>query len=459
MSARNAPLLIFAVAVAIAVWLRLGSVFGDFPSGDGGLFWVMANDLRANGFVPPDVTTYNTGDIPWVYPPLGLYLVAALGGGLEWFRILPAIFAIATLPAVWLLARSLISERGALVTVVAYGLASPAYLGLIAGGGVTRAPGLLLAVLTLWAVARRYPLAAGVLAGLTLLTHPIAAVYVVFGSAALWTTRGTDRRMLWSPLIALAIGAVWFLPMILRHGLDPLLAGLGSRDIDIIDNAVLLLAETINPPNFAFVLGFVGAAVAVQRRRGDLLAWLVVSAFGAAVVDRWVAIPLAVLAGLAVDSVLTEPARLRSAATVAVAAITAVTGVALSEGPETVTAEQREVMEWAATETPEEATFAVIGYPTDRGTVEWFPALAQRENITTWQGSEWVPGGRDRRRIASEAAGCKIASCLPAVDYYPLRPDCCAQLRMELQLVRSNVYARGTTAQRRLSACSPTDRC
>ena len=46
-------------------------------------------------------------------------------------------FAVATLPAFWLLARALIGDRGALVAVVAYGLASPAYLGLIAGGGVS----------------------------------------------------------------------------------------------------------------------------------------------------------------------------------------------------------------------------------------------------------------------------------------------------------------------------------
>ena len=440
MSIRNGLWLVFGVAIAVAVWLRLGSAFAEFPSGDGGLFWVMANDLSHNGFVPPTFTTYNTGDIPWVYPPLGLYLVAALGGGLEWFRILPALFAIATLPAVWLLARALISDRGAMVAVLAYGLASPAYLGLIAGGGVTRGPGLLLAVLTLWAVVRRYPMAAGVLAGLTLLAHPIAAAYVVFGSAALWVTRGADRRMLWSPLVAIAIGAVWFVPMIARHGLDPFLAGLGSRDIDIIDNAILLLAETINPPNFAFVLGFVGAAIAVQRRRWDLVAWLVVSAFGAAVVDRWVAIPLAVLAGLAVEAALTQPARLRSVTAVAVAAVTAVTGVLLSGGPDTVTEEQREIMERAATETPEDATFAVLGYPTDRGMVEWFPAIAQRDNITTWQGSEWVPSGGDRRRIASEAAGCRSAECLPEVDYYVLRPDCCVEIESRLTMTRTGIW-------------------
>ena len=109
-------------ASQLAVWLRLAPIFADFAFGDGGLFWVMANDLRDNGFVPPDVTTYNTGDIPWVYPPIGIYLVALLGGGLDLFRFLPALWAIATLPAVWLLARALIGDRGALVALVAYGL-------------------------------------------------------------------------------------------------------------------------------------------------------------------------------------------------------------------------------------------------------------------------------------------------------------------------------------------------
>ena len=97
-------------------------MFAEFPSGDGGLFWVMAADLRSSGFVPPAFTGYNTGDIPWVYPPLGLYLLALVGGGLEWLRILPAVFAIATLPAFWLLARALVSDRAALVALIAYGL-------------------------------------------------------------------------------------------------------------------------------------------------------------------------------------------------------------------------------------------------------------------------------------------------------------------------------------------------
>jgi hypothetical protein len=439
-SARS-PLLIAAVAVAmvVAVWLRLAPIFADFAFDDGGLFWVMANDLRDNGFLPPMVSSFNAGDIPWVYPPIGLYLAALLGGGLEWFRILPALFAVATLPAVWLLARALIGDRGALVAVIAYGLSESAYVGLIAGGGVTRGPGLLLAALTMWAVVRGNVAGAGVLGGLTLLAHPIAAFYAVLASTVLWGTRGAQLRMLLAPPIALAIGALWFVPMILRHGIEPLLAGSGSRSFDLVDNLVTLLAETLNPPNLAFTVGFVGVFVAAHRRRWDLLAWLAVTALGVAVLDRWVVIPLAVLAGIAVDAALARPSQLRSAALLATAVATTITGVVLAHPAEMLTSEERGVMAWAASETPADATFAVIGYPADRGVVDWFPALSHRENVTTWQGSEWIPGGFHRQE-ATLAAGCKTLGCLPDADYYVLRPGCCPEIASELNPVRPGVY-------------------
>jgi hypothetical protein len=429
-----------AIGLAVAVWLRLAPLLVEFPFGDGGLFWVMANDLRNNGLVPPDVTTYNTGDIPWVYPPIGIYLAALLGGDLDLFRILPAAWAIATLPAFWLLARALIGERGALVALLAYGLTAPAYSGLIAGGGVTRGPGLVLALLTMWATVRGNVVGAGVFGGLTILAHPIAAFYAVIASAALWATRGAKPRMLLAVPIALAIGALWFGPMVARHGLDPLVAGLGSRELDLWENVVTLVASALNPPNLAFTIGLIGAVVAVVRRRWDLLAWLAVSFLGVAVVDRWMVLPFAVLAGLAVDVALEQPRRLASVALLAVAAVTVVTGALLSEPSETLTAEERDVMAWASAETDDDATFAVIGYPVDRGFVEWFPAISGRENVTTWQGSEWVPGAADRRETAEGVAACTEPGCLPDADYYVVRPDCCEELEASLRRLDRNVF-------------------
>lgn len=433
--------IVVALALAVAVLLRLAPVFADFPFGDGGMFWVMARELGNNEFLPPMTTSYNSAGIPWVYPPIGLYLLAALGGGIEWLRYLPALFAIATLPAMWLLARSLLTERGALVALVAYGLSLPAYFGLFAGGGVTRAPGLLFVLLAMWAVVRERVVTAGVLAGLTLLTHPIAALYGLLSCLALWVTRGTPPKMLWALPIAAATASLWFVPMIAIHGIEPFLGGAASRDLDPIHNLVVLAASVLNPPNLAFTIGIVGIGVAIKRRRWDLIAWVAVTFFGVAVLDRWLVIPFAVLAGLAVDAVLERPARMASVALLSVAGVTMVTGVVLTGPTDTMSPEERELMDWARTETPSDSTFALIGYSTDRGMVEWFPAVSGRRNLTTWQGTEWLPG-KLRISEAKAAAACMTVDCLPEADYYVLRPECCSELEAGLVEVRSRVYIR-----------------
>ena len=429
-----------ATGLAISVWLRLAAVFAEFPSGDGGLFWVMAAELRDNGFVPPEATAYNDAGIPWMYPPFGLYLLAAVGGGIEWLRILPAAFAIGTLPAVWLLARPLAGERAAIVAVLAYGLTLAAYHGLIAGGGVTRAPGVLLALLTMWAVVTGRVGAAGVLGGLTLLTHPIAAFYAALSCAVLWATRGASPRMLLAVPIAGLIGAAWFGPMVARHGFETLLGASGSRDFDIAENVVVLVASILNPPNLAFSIGIVGLGLAAVRRRWDLLAWVAVTFLGVAVLDRWLVIPFAVLAGIAVDHALARPRRRASVVLLSVTAVAAVTGVLLTEPPERASRDERDVMAWARSETEAGATFAVIGYNTDAAMVEWFPALAERRNMTTWQGSEWVPG--DQIGPATRAAACEEPACLPDADYYVLRPGCCPRIEAGLRQVGPQTFVR-----------------
>jgi hypothetical protein len=427
------------VAAVIAVVLRARPLVLDFPLGDGGLFWVMANDLVGNGFLPPSAATYNDAGIPWMYPPLGLYFVALLGGGIEWFRVVPVVFTVATLPALWLLARALANDRAAIVSLVAYGLATPAYLGLVAGGGVTRAPGVVLALLTMWAVVRGHAITAGGLGGLVILTHPTAAVYGALGSAVLWATRGAPSRMLVAPVIALGIGAIWFVPMVVAHGIGSLTASLGSRGTDLLDNVVVLLSAILHPPNLAFTIGAVGMVIAIVRRRWDLIGLVVVSLLGASVVDRWAVIPFAILAGMAVDAAIGELPRARSVALLAVAGVVTVTGVVLSSGLQPLTADERAVMDWARTETEPEATFAVVGYPADLGMVEWFPAISERRNVTAWQGTEWVAGGF-RREEASAAADCRSPDCLPDADYYVLRPGCCPDIVAGLEPVRPFVY-------------------
>jgi hypothetical protein len=247
--------------------------------------------------------------------------------------------------------------------------------------------------------------------------------------------------MIYAPFIALAIGALWFGPMIARHGWGVLTAGSASRSIDIVENLVALAGGALNPPNLAFTIGAVGIVIAIRQRRWDLLGWLAVTALGAAVVDRWAVVPLAVLAGLAVDTALDAMPSRRAVALVGVAAAVAVTGVLLGERPRSLTADERAIAAWAGTESPTDATFAVIGYRFDAGMVDWFPALTGRRNVTTWQGTEWVADGYTRQEAVA-IADCRSAACLPDVDYYVLRPGCCESLAADLDLVRAGVYRR-----------------
>ena len=431
---------VVGVALTASVVLRLAPVLAPFPLEDGGLFWMMANELRDNGFAPPMTTAYNAADIPWMYPPLSLVLIAVLGGGLEWFQVLPAAFAILTLPAMWLLARSLVSPRAALFATAAFGLAPAAFGELLAGGGVARGPGMVFALLTMWAVVRERPIAAGTLAGLTLLTHPLAALYAGLGSTALWATRSRKASMLIAPAIALAIGVLWFGPMVARHGIQPLLSGLASRGDPDIGNAAILLARlALYPPTVAVAAGLVGAAIAFHARRWDLLAWLGVTALGVGASGRWTIVPLAVLAGLTIAYAVEHWPRPRSITILAVAAATAVTGALAPDIGGPLTTAERGTMTWARDNTGRDETFAIIGYPADGGVVEWFPAIAQRRSVTTAQGSEWLPAGDSWER-AWEDVRCRAISCLPEADFYVVRPGCCTELERHMREVGPRVF-------------------
>src|SRR5690606_12222927 len=94
---RALPLLILALALLLGAVARFNSVRSGVAYGDGGMFYVMVLDLKANHYAPPETTTYNQRDIPYAYPPFAFYFTAALSdltgiSPLELIRVLPALF-------------------------------------------------------------------------------------------------------------------------------------------------------------------------------------------------------------------------------------------------------------------------------------------------------------------------------------------------------------------------------
>ncbi|HJR50717.1 MAG TPA: glycosyltransferase family 39 protein, partial [Gemmatimonadales bacterium] len=293
--ARDTFRFVLLMAAVLGVIVRSVPVFSyDFPLNDGGLFAVMSADLRANGFLPPAFTSYNGGDIPFGYPPLGIFLNAFVESLLDvgpdlTLRVLPLSLSILTIPAFYHMIRRWLDPTQTAVALLAWALVPRAWMWGVAGGGITRSLGMLLAFLAVAQImsyvrtgGRRRGLLAGILSGLTLMAHVEAAAFVaatvILAGLLHHRSRTLIGRGLVIAVVALIVAAPWWATVMLTHGIDPLLAAGQSRSAFYpLALAVLTSFGFTGEPYLAIVamLGLVGLAVTIASRRLWLAAWIV----------------------------------------------------------------------------------------------------------------------------------------------------------------------------------------
>jgi hypothetical protein len=470
-----------------------------FPLNDGGLFHQMASDIVSAGFALPVETSYNAAGVPFAYPPLGIYtaaIAAQLPGVeiLDVMRWLPAVMSILTIPAFYLLARQLAPTRfHALAATTAFALVPRAYQWLVVGGGLTRALGLLLALLVLQQSVRMYRVGrwrnvvgAGVLGGLTLLSHPQAAVFAAVTAAvfllALGRHRGGLIQTAVAGLIALTVAAPWLITIGVRHGVGWLAAGSGTgTDLGAGASALFSVFVTdIGTLDLFTAMGVLGGLLLLARRQWMAPAWLAaIIVLDPRAGHTYAAVPLAILAIPVIASItallvpaasagqlesvpLPTLARMRPAAA-------AFSGLLLFVALRTnslatvdkwsplqgVTGVQQATMSWVADHTPGDAAFAVVtGREWTYDSVsEWFPVLAERRSVATVQGTEWGGSFVEQLAIDRQLQACAIrtAACIESwiqgqgsVDLYVYVsngdqrggvavPDCCPGLRETLR--------------------------
>jgi len=482
-------------ATVVGALVRGLPVFrADFPLHDGGLLYAMADDLRSNGFALPAFTSYNGGHIPFAYPPLALYLAAALGAlGVPLTTVLqylPLVLSVTSIPLVFLVARALLSDRHALVAAFAFALMPSAYDWIIVGGGLTRAVGLVLGLLAIWqaTLLTAKPVwwravLAGVLGGLTVLAHPYAAAFAVISVGLIFAWRARTAASWRDAGIALAVAtlvvAPWVWAVASQHGLEPLLSGGGSRS-QVGVSVASLLFEDVTGATFSVFLGIalIGFLVELARRRYLLPVWLVVT-FVVLVGGGWIMpmLPMSMLISVAlVDAVIPSISRFRSEQTGRSPVPVVLAGLlgagllaSLGVGYVIITplwplsTDQRAAMTWIENQTPRSATFAVVtGQPWALDTTsEWFPALTGRQSLGTAQGYEWTDMWSQRVDEAVALQSCASTgekTCLAGwsqtlgvkPDYVyvakgpqlgPLSPDdCCPALRQALRGSGAVVY-------------------
>jgi hypothetical protein len=466
----------------------------DFPLNDGGLISLMVEEVRKAKYGIPFSISYNSTEIPFAYPPLTVYigaLVADLipGTPLDVLRVLPMVVTTLTVGAFFLLARSALSPRAALVATGIFAILPGSFLWLIMGGGLTRSFGFLFAILALHQAYVLYtrgglrPAALlAIFAALTLLSHIALFWFLAYSSALLGLGFCRDRRRLLfsmaAGVAAVAIAAPWWVTALVRHGPGPFVAAFqaGSFLTDIAaEQTAALPGPALLACSLVAIAALMGMA-AVGDQRFFLLGWLGSMFLLDTRSFRWlVTVPLALADGSLVHRGVLVLGRLRGqdgllprtaalgGADRAVTVLTAGVVVALSlvtayaqweiagEVLVPLSIEERDAMRWISQETPEASTFLVLSgrvWALDRW-AEWFPVLAKRVSVTTAQGYEWLPGGAFRRRqeshqeareCAKEDSGCldrwSASTRIEFSHIYLPKPDvdgCCAPLRQSLR--------------------------
>ncbi|MGI8548865.1 MAG: hypothetical protein ACR2M1_16330 [Gemmatimonadaceae bacterium] len=331
---RHDPRLVSYAAIALGAFVRAAHIFSaGFPLSDGGLFLRMTQDLQAAHYHLPVFTTYNNASIPFAYSPLGFYVAGAVNSVtgislLQLFRFIPLVATVLTVIAFYYLARTMLrDERTVAAAVLAFALLPRSYVWMLMGGGLTRAAGLLFAIIALQQVYKlytrrewRYAATAALACALTVLSHLSTANFLAFSIVLFFLFYGRHRFGFLSS-VAVAAGAVlltapWWGTVVAQHGLAPFhaaRASSGSFFGNVIDRYVVVMrlahfntgigGEALFP--LISVLAVMGALASLRPGRFILpVWWVLIVVLDARGGMNYAVIPVAMLAGIAVVHVL-----------------------------------------------------------------------------------------------------------------------------------------------------------
>jgi hypothetical protein len=448
------PDLLLIAALIFGAFVRFNpTLIYGFTIKQGGMFAVMIDDLRENQYLIPQYTTYNHLNIPYAYPPLGFYLggIAADLFGLsadQVLRWLPAFFASLSVPAFYLLALQLLKNKyRAAISTLFFALMPRAFSWFVTGAGLTRSPAQFFMLFTLAAVVRLYEedrsrdiLWVGVFGGLTVMSHPEAALHTSITSVFLWIMLSRSRtgfvHSLGVAAVILLVTSPWWATIVSYHGIEPMLnaAQTGQNASAVLHLLFFVFAEEPYV-TFIAIFGLMGLVYSLIRRDYLLPLWIVIpfivegrSAAGSA------AIPLAMLAAIGLADVVLPP--LLSAAqkdkeqpngkvpamevSILIYLMLYLVFSAFQYGLQLSSASlyppDREAMDWVRMNTPENARFLVLTGTTSLScdsVLEWFPALTDRQSIYTVQGREWTEGKNFNAYVSSTYT---VQRCLSSGD-------------------------------------------
>ena len=412
-------ILILIIAILLGGWFRfMPAWLAGFPVNDGGMFYAMMKDLKANHFVPPLYTTYNQLNIPFAYPPLALYIGALISSvfkvsEFEILRWLPAFVNMLTIPAFYFLAKEITNDK-LKSAIAAFVFAFTPHLleWLSMGGGLTRSFGTLFMMLTALFSYRmfvlehnKYILLTILVGSLTALSHTESTIFAIALPVLFWLfTSRSIRGVKQGLMVAIGVFALaggWYGFIISRHGLDPILSASQTGGQTPLAFLLLFNIRNITAEPFIDLVGVIGilGMITLLSNKKYLIAaiYVMVYLIQPRSAHTIVNIPLAMAAGVfIVDTLLVQIKKPFFLIIVAAPILFAnIFYHSYIVSLNNVSEEERAAFQWIQDNTPEDSRFLVLtGEPTAfcDSTNEWFPALTNRHSITTIQGQEWIYG-------------------------------------------------------------------
>ena len=423
------PTLLLFVALLFGAIVRFyPAISNGFPLNDGGMFYTMVQDLKANGYALPQFTTYNHADIPFAYPPLGFYAAALLsallpGSDLTIFLYLPALVNTFSILAFYLFAKEILNSRTlASLAVMIYALSPRSFLWQVMGGGVTRSFGMFFLLLMLWQAVqlfREYKskhLLLTILFGAgAVLSHPQTALHAALGGLLIFLFYGLNKRGILSAIfigfgVALLTSPWWGL-VLSRHGIQPFISAGQTSQRTL--QSYLTIVQLNGLSDYLFLpvalLGLVGMYIFFKQRNYFLVTWIVLASLidprGA---DGVVLLAVSMLAGSGLqklsvwlsgssdeqgESVFLK----RSSLTLVFGMIFLFLLVAMIADFQLLNTSLKsgelEMIEWVKSNVGEDKTFLLATgseFSMSDPMQEWFPTLTNQYSATTLQGLEWT---------------------------------------------------------------------
>lgn len=466
------------IVIIFGMSLRfLPAIQVSFPLNDGGMFFVMIRDLQANGLIIPSFTSYNLSDIPFAYPPLGMYLGAFFSSILKisvsnlliW---LPSILSALIVPVFYLLALRIFRDKTkSLVATILVAFLPSSFDWLIMGGGLTRSLGVFFFVIAIYYVLGLFRdenaksiSPSVVFCSLAVLSHPEVGLQTAGICFLIWLIYG--RNFIGGKhALAVIVGtglftSVWWGTVLFYHGVEPFLSAIqtGIREKLFASWFYSFFSVQGGLPLLP-VLTLLGLFVAVKNKELFLVGW----AFLPFLLDPRNAPAIAMYAFilLSTDGLYFILNKIHSLIMIdrkdrfkkiyiqyvnlslllllllvvflswsSIQSLMRFSLVSLKES-------DRMTMEWIKNSTPENSNFLLL---TNDGGIspmvdayqEWFPALTERHSENTLQGLEWTLGNDfykySQRLIKLQS--CEKISCIQnwiseenaQVDYLLVRP-------------------------------------